>query len=233
MPTTVHFTDPSGRTHPAILALPAGPPRGGVIVIHDLTGHREDTTRHCARFAEAGYAALAPNLFSGFGCLVRTVSSMASGLGAAFEVIEAARTALIAHSGVPADRVAITGFCMGGGFALLAAANGRYAVAAPFYGVVPRSRRRLQGLCPTIAQFGERDLFLAGHPERLEAHLQALGVPHEVLVYEGVGHSFMNDHKEPWMKLGAYTPLRAAYDAGVEAKAWAALLAFLERHMLA
>jgi carboxymethylenebutenolidase len=228
---TVHFSSGGDRNHRAVLALPDGPPVAGVVVLHDLTGFREDTNRHCRRFAEAGYAAIAPDLFPSLGCIVRTVLAAVREEGEVFEVIEGARKALMEHAGVAPERLVVTGFCMGGGFALLAGASGGFAVAAPFYGRVPLSERPLKGLCPTIAQFGERDLVFKNDPARLSKHLEALGVPHEVLVHEGAGHSFMNDHPEWWMKLGPYMPMRAAYNAETEQVAWDAMMRFFKTHL--
>lgn len=230
---------PEGGERKASLALPPGAretdPVPGVVVIHDITGHRADTARHCRRFADAGYAALAPDLYDGWSpaCIVRCLLSAAREEGPAYTVVEAARQHLAALPEVDGARMGITGFCMGGGFALLAAADGAYAVAAPFYGTVPTDRERLRGLCPTLWQGGEGDVVFRPHARRLSAHLEALGVPHEVILHEGVGHSFMNAHPDPVFLLGRLTPMRAAYSAEVEALAWERLLAFFAAHGLA
>ncbi|MEZ4316460.1 MAG: dienelactone hydrolase family protein [Myxococcota bacterium] len=230
--SAVSLTTPSGAVHDAVLVRPEGEgPVPGVVVIHDITGLRDDTERHCQRFAEAGFAALAPDLYMGsVGCVLRTMVTMVRQRGAALEVIEAARAHLAGLPEVDAARISVTGFCMGGGFALLAAADGDFAVSAPFYGRVPLGPERLEGICPTIAQFGGRDLLFRRQASWLSRHLDTLGVPHEVVVYPEAGHSFMNDHPGLAFQVSRYTPLRAAYDAEVEARAWAAMLAFLERH---
>ena len=145
--------------------------------------------------------------------------------------VDARDPPLASTPGVDPGRLAVTGFCMGGGFALLAAADGAWAVAAPFYGVVPRSPQRLQGLCPTIAQFGARDAVYRGAARRLAEYLEALDVPHEVLIHEEAGHSFMNDHPDPLFGLARFTPLRARHHAPTEVAAWDALLAFFASHM--
>ena len=222
------------RTEQAVLSLPEGSgPFPGVVVVHDLTGFRADTRRHCTRLAAEGFAAAAPDLY-GSGrprCVVQTVTSLLRGKGRGLELIEATRTALAGHPQVDGARIGIIGFCMGGGFALLAAADGPYAVAGPFYGTVPQSRERLAGLCPTLAQFGRQDLLFRSHAERLQQHLEELGVTHEVVIHEGVGHSFMNDHPDPIFGLGRFTPMRARYEASAEADAWARLLPWFRHHL--
>ena len=223
------------RTHKAALALPdAGEPSfPGVVVIHDITGFSADLRRHCQRFADAGYVAIAPDLYHGRspGCVVKTLSSMRTGKGFAYEVIDATCKVLAARQDVDANRICVAGFCMGGGFALLAAANQTYAVAAPFYGAVPYKASRLDGLCPTIAQYGAQDTVFLPHAQRLARHLEELGIDHEVHIYDDVGHSFMNQLAGPLARVGRYTPIRAYYDANTEAKAWTKLLDFFDRHM--
>ncbi|MCO4745385.1 MAG: dienelactone hydrolase family protein [Proteobacteria bacterium] len=225
-----------GKSWPASMILPEGPgPHPGVVVIHDITGFRNDTLRHCRRFADAGYAAIAPDLYDGHSprCIVSTFATMAKEQGTALTLIEAARARLAEEENVDASRIAVTGFCMGGGFALLAGADGAYAVAAPFYGAVPAKQERLEGICPTLAQFGGQDLAFRGMSSRLSRHLTALGVTHEVIVHPDAGHSFMNDHPDLSFKSARFTPLRGRYEPEVEARAWARLLQFLGEHMSA
>ena len=61
------------------------------------------------------------------------------------------------------------------------------------YGEVPKDRSRLDRVCPVVASYGAKDR-VWGRPtaERLDRHLAALGVPHDVKTYDGVGHSFFS-----------------------------------------
>ncbi|MBT8466439.1 MAG: dienelactone hydrolase family protein [Myxococcales bacterium] len=235
MVESISISVPSGGTHEAALALPVAGESlfSGVVIIHDIYGFSADLHRHCQRFADAGYVAIAPDLYRGRhpACVVKTIRSMTTGRGFAYEVIEAARHALAARDDVDATRIAVAGFCMGGGFALLAAADQSYAVAAPFYGAVPHKASRLKNLCPTLAQYGAMDTPFLPHAKRLVEHLEELGIEHEVLIHENVGHSFMNQHEFRLAALGRHTPLRAFYDPDTEAQAWSKLLDFFERHL--
>lgn len=226
--------DVSGRKYDAALARPEGEgPWPAVVVVHDLPGFGADAHRHCDRFAAAGYVAVAPDLYRGgnAACVVQTLKSAATHKGHAYQVINGARQAVMARDDVDSERVAICGFCMGGGFALIAAADEAYAVAAPFYGTVPRAASRLRGICPTLAQYGVEDIAFVPQGQRLSEHLRELGIAHEVLFHEGAGHSFMNQLEGLAAKGGPYTPLRAAYNPEVEAVAWEKLLVFFEKHM--
>src|SRR5262245_44921511 len=122
----------NGASMRGFLALPAGPaPAQGwpaIVAIHDIFGFSPDIRRIAGRFADSGYAALAPALFDGAGapvlCVTRTVRDMLRGEGPAFERLDAARSFLAARAEIDAERVGVTGFCMGGGFALYWAARG-------------------------------------------------------------------------------------------------------------
>lgn len=229
------FVSVNGHAHEAHLVVPqiSKATFPGVVVIHDIVGFTPDLRRHCERFADAGYAAIGPDLYRGGhpSCVVKVLSSMATGSGFAYRVVDAARAFLAARADVDADRIGVVGFCMGGGFALIAAADQSFAVAAPFYGAVPKSASRLRGICPTIAQYGAEDTVYLSHARRLASHLEELGIEHEVHIYEGVGHSFMNDHRDRRLaRMARHTPIHAFYDPATEGRAWAALLDFFERH---
>ncbi len=223
-----------GGAHEGVLARPVSgdAPFPAVVVVHDILGSSADLRRHCERFADAGYVALGPDLYRGGrpACVIKTLTSMITNEGFAFDVIDAARKALCERDDVDPDRIAVAGFCLGGGFALVAAADQAFAVAAPFYGAVPKRASRLRGICPTIAQFGALDTVYLSHAKRLARHLEELGVEHEVHIYDDVGHSFMNQLEGKLATLGRHTPIRAFYDPATEALAWDRLLDFFERH---
>ncbi len=226
--------DVAGRPYEAAVSRPEGEgPWPAVVVIHDLTGFGDDVRRHCDNFAAAGYVAIAPDLYRGgnVACVVQTMKSMATNKGHAYAVVDAARRAVMARSDVDERKVGVCGFCMGGGFALISAADMTFAVAAPFYGTVPRQASRLQGICPTLAQYGSKDVAFVPHGRRLSEHLLELGVEHEVLFHDDAGHSFMNQLEGVAAVGGPYTPLRAEYDSDVEAVAWAKVLEFFGRHL--
>ena len=99
---------------------------------------------------------------------------------------------------------------MGGGFAMFFAARGGLKVCAPYYGDTPSSADQLRDVCPVVAGFGALDKQFATQGERLELHLTELGVPHDVKIYPGVGHSYMNYFGDGAMAaLMRRTPMRA------------------------
>ncbi|MFC7850969.1 dienelactone hydrolase family protein [Arthrobacter sp. NPDC057388] len=181
------------------LAQPAGAgPFPGVVMIHEAFGLTGQMRRHAHRLAEAGYLTLAVDLYSDGGprrCLVATMKSMLTGEGRVFADIAAARSWLQA-SPLSTGRTGVIGFCMGGGFALLAANDG-FDAASVNYGRLPRDpEAALRGACPLVGNYGAKDRTLRGAAARLEAALDAVGVEHDVKEFPTAGHSFLNDREE-------------------------------------
>ncbi|MEA2201098.1 MAG: carboxymethylenebutenolidase [Solirubrobacteraceae bacterium] len=229
---------PDGASLRAELFLPAGEgPHPGVVVLHESFGLNDDIRRIAARFAQAGYAALAPDLYSHgtrIVCLSRVMVDMLSG-SAAREIgdIHAAREALAARPQVDAGRIAVAGFCQGGGFALVAGAQPGFSAAAVNYGTVPSDRSQLDGVCPVVASYGGRDRVIGRKmAEQLERHLDALGVPHDVKTYDRAGHSFFSqvDGWQGWLAR-VPTPMAVGYDEQAAEDGWRRMLAFFEEHV--
>jgi carboxymethylenebutenolidase len=182
------------------------------------------------RLAEEGYVTLAPDLFyrggpgrvAGYGELPKALEMMAA---LKDDQIVADIDAAIAHlerdPGVRADRIGITGFCMGGRVSYLAACAlpERIKAAVPFYGGgIPVERT--DGLAgPVLALFGEDDPFI---PLTAVAHLRAegsrLGKQVDVVVYPKAPHGFFCDERD------SYRPEAAA-------DAWKRALAFFAQHL--
>jgi carboxymethylenebutenolidase len=189
---------PAGEAR-AYLALPAGEgPWPGVVVLHEAFGLDPDIRGHADRFAGRGYVALAPDLLSlgrpKLRCLIAAFRAMSRRSGPAFDVIEAARDAVAGRDDCT-GRVGVIGFCMGGGFALLAAPRRWFDASSVNYGVVPEDARDLLSTsCPIVGTYGAKDRFLRGAPERLERALAANAIVHDVKEYPGASHSLLNRH---------------------------------------
>jgi carboxymethylenebutenolidase len=183
----------------AYLAAPAGDgPWPGVVVLHEAFGLDPDIRGHADRFAGRGYVALAPDLLSlgrpRLRCLLAAFRAMSRRSGPAFDVIEAARDAVAGRDDCT-GRVGVIGFCMGGGFALLAAPRGWFDASSVNYGVVPEDAHELlRTACPIVGTYGANDRFLRGAPERLDRSLAANAIVHDVKEYPGASHSLLNRH---------------------------------------
>lgn len=213
---------------------PPGPgPHPALVVVHEIFGLNADLRRILGLLVDGGYAVLAPDLYSpGLRplCVARTVVDLVRGAAgtATMERLGEARDWLGRQAEVEPARVGVIGFCMGGGFALVAAAAHDYAAASVNYGVVPKDTAVLEGVCPVVGSYGGDDRALRDAPGRLETALDRLAVAHDIKVYPGVGHSFMNRSLPGWI---ADRAPAAGYDEPSAADAWRRIFAFLADHL--
>jgi carboxymethylenebutenolidase len=221
---------PSGNvTVRAFVAAPqAKDRRPAIIVIQEwwgLTDHIKDIVR---RYAAEGYVAIAPDLYSRLGNALTTDPGEAGKLMNTLKQEDGLKdlNATVAYlKSVPevdASRIGVTGFCMGGSYALmLACVNAEIKAAVPFYGQVPNPDTPLQKLaCPLLYIYGEDDGWITkADVQRLAAALKKYNKSGEIKTYPGAPHAFFRD-----VDKSVYRP-EAAKDA------WARTLAFFKQHL--
>jgi carboxymethylenebutenolidase len=199
---------------PFFTSVPAAPPPWpGVVVVMEGNGMSPQLLRVCERLAHEGYAAVAPDLFWRFGGSDPDKGDEhypnllhADGLSDIRESVGWLRA-------IGAGKVGITGFCMGGGYAYLAALKGEVDAAVPFYGGgIAQHLGTVQ--CPLLAFFGGRDEWIPrDQVAQVEAHHAG-----DVVVYEDAEHGFMRDGSENYHET-------AAKDA------WQRMTAFFAQHL--
>jgi carboxymethylenebutenolidase len=223
------------HTLKAYVAKPQGAgPFPGVVLIHDAFGRTPDLRRHTEWFAANGYYTVAPGLYSWgdskIRCLMATFKDMAARTGPAFEDIDAVRAWLEAQPDCT-GKIGITGFCMGGAFALFTAVGHGFAVSGVNYGMVPPDVDQLvKGACPIIGSFGAKDKTIKGGAAKLEKALTAAGIDHDVKEYPDAGHSFFNNHDTLSFKLLGGM-IGGFYHEPTEADARRRILAFFGKHL--
>lgn len=207
------------------LAEPAGSGKaGGVVVVQEWFGVNDHIKSLCDRFAHAGFLAVAPDLFHGklptnekeAGQTLSTLDKKK-----ALSEVGAAVAFLREHARCN-GKVAVVGFCMGGGLAFAAA---RYvdglAAAVPFYGLpdVPIDEFATMNHVPIQAHFAKTDDWAkASVAEEIQKKVRAGGTHMELYVYDA-GHAFMRDN-DP-----------RKYDATSAKVAWERTKEFLEKHL--
>jgi carboxymethylenebutenolidase len=202
-------------------AEPEGPPRGAIIVIHEIWGLVDQITCIADRWAAEGYLALAPDLLSDIGVTPAVGEELASlnadpdeerraslqpRLREALAPIRAPEyaTAAVARLRAVVDhlatlpgvdgRIAVTGYCFGGTYAFaLAAADERVRVAVPFYGTAPEPEAIARISCPVLALYGDLDPALIDRLPEVRDAMAANGVAFSDHVYAGARHAFFNE----------------------------------------
>lgn len=236
---TVGYRAADGLTVRSHLARPEGDgPFPAVLMCYEFWGmldvpgggpHMRDVAR---RFAEAGYVALVPDYYATRGQQPTMEGGTISGAPPDEEADRDLCTAvewLQQQPYVAADCIGVIGWCGGGRHALyLAARCPELRAAASFYGR-PVNRPGMEGpspidvvpemQCPVFGAYGEDDQAIPVDTVRqLDQALAQGGVPHEVHIYPGAGHAFMNDERD-------------SYHAASAADSWQRLLDFFGRHL--
>ena len=219
---------------PAWLAVPSNPgPVPGVVVLHDVRGMSEDYRKQANWLAEAGFEALAIDLYyrGGFPlCLRSIMRDFTARTGPAFDDVEAARAWLLAQSNCN-GKVGVIGFCMGGGFALLLVSGHGFSAASVNYGgkLPPDVDAFLQTACPVVGSYGGKSRWEQGVADQLEQALHRALVPHDVKEYPDAGHSFMNDYHPFILKILRITSIGYNEPATMDARR--RIAAFFHTHL--
>lgn len=223
--TNMAVTAPDGTEIRAYLAQPEGEgPFPAVIMVHEFYGLRPEMLGKAEALADEGYVVIAPNLFrSGTtNWIPRAIYQVITADTAQIDAdTEAVYQWLTAQPEVLADRIAIMGFCFGGGTALrYSLSNNQLAATAVFYGQVITDPAKLQALSgPVLGIFGGADASIPlEEVEALRQGLETAGVPHEITVYAGQPHAFVQGMDE-------------IAQGGPQQEAWQQLLAFLQQNL--
>jgi carboxymethylenebutenolidase len=206
------------------LARPEGAgPFPGLVIIHEIFGLNENIKDIARRFADAGYAALAVDLFAGRNraiCMFRFMGQMMLNPlnNESIQNLKDTLTFLSEQSEVDAAHLGAVGYCMGGGFAIAwACQDNRLKAIAPYYGANPRPLEAVARMCPVVGSYPDKD-FTTRAGQKLDAALARYDVPHDIKIYPNTRHSFFNDQGP-------------AYAEAAARDSWPRILSFFSEHI--
>jgi len=204
----------------AYRADPSGRPRGRVVVVQEIFGVNNHIRSVCDRLAEAGYVALAPQVFDRIernfetGYSPDEVAHARTFIpkldwGKVMDDTEAAINELKKEGAV-----AVMGFCLGGSVAWIAATKvGGLAAAVCYYGGQIMQHIDKKPRCPVQMHFGAHDTHIPVSDVEIMQRKQPQA---EIYIYQHAGHGFHCDE-------------RGSYDQPSSRIAWERTLGFLKR----
>lgn len=207
----------------------AGPPSGmgpGVLVLHAWWGLNDVFRGVCDRLAQAGFVALAPDLFSGE--IARTVEEAEQHqqnwdeAKAVPPILQQAVDELRKNPAVSDNGLGVIGFSMGAYWALWLAEQEPELIRAVtlFYGTNGGAGDFQQSIAAFLGHFAENDPYETEESIRaLEENLKGANRPTRFYTYPGTGHWFIEEDR-----LDAYNPQAAKM-------AWDRTIAFLREQL--
>jgi carboxymethylenebutenolidase len=218
---TINLETSYGPTTAHVAAPDAAQPDAAVILIQEWWGINDHIRDLAGRYAREGYLAVAPDLYRG---KLAKDSQEASKMMQDLEIDDGIATIkqtaeeLTGTRGI--EKIGITGYCMGGTFALRAACViETLGAAAPFYGDIPEEDVLAKLKVPTLFIAGARDNWIT--PEKVEGLKDAArkyDLPVEVVSYDA-DHAFFNDTRPE------------VYDAGAAQDAWRRVLELFDTRL--
>jgi carboxymethylenebutenolidase len=180
-----------------------------VIVIHEIYGLSDWVKSLGDQLAEAGYIAIVPDLLSGMApggaggtkeigdrdAVTRAVRGLpAQQVTADLNAVAEYVSKLPACNG----KIAVSGFCWGGGQSFrYATDNSSLKAAFVFYGDPPPADSMAKIKCPVYGFYGGKDARITQTVPKTEKEMKAAGKTYEPVVYEGAGHGFMRAGEDP------------------------------------
>ena len=191
---TLNLMTSNGATT-AYVARPEADYTAGVILIQEWWGINAHIRDIAGRYTNEGYLCVAPDLYRG---RLAANSEEASTFMHALEIedgMETIRKAVdAARDTYKVEKFMITGYCMGGTFALRAACDlPDLKAAAPFYGDIPEEDILKNLKVPTLFIAGKRDAWI--NPEKVNGLKEVAAkysLPVETISYDA-DHAFFND----------------------------------------
>lgn len=212
---TLSFSTPNGDTT-AYVAMPDTPNGKAVVIVHEWWGLNDHVKDIAGRYASEGFIGIAPDLYRGkIATNPDEASKMMHALATEDGLLTITKASDAAREAYGVSHLGITGYCMGGTFALRAACQLEgFSAAAAFYGDIPEDEILQKLSTPTIFISGTRDAWI--NPEKvaqLEDATSRFELPVQSVKYDA-DHAFFNDTRPE------------VYDERAANDAWALVIGF-------
>ena len=211
--------------------------RPGVIVVHEWWGHNDHARNRSKMLAEAGYTALALDMY-GSGKLANHPKKAGEFMNAAFSnwVDSQARynkalEILKRHKTVDATRIGSIGFCFGGAVSIkMAKSNADLKGIVGFHSALPMEPAITKNSMKAAVLIinGSEDEFLK--PETVSAFSEDMfkaNVDFTYMNLKGVKHSYTNPEADEFNK--KFTLPALQYNKKADEQAWSEMLKFFQR----
>jgi carboxymethylenebutenolidase len=179
-----------------------------IVVIHENKGLNDWARSAADQFAEAGLIAIAPDLLSGLGPNGGKTSDFPSADAATQALYKLPPDQVTADLNACADyvaklpactgKVAVGGFCWGGGKTFNYAASGAPIKAGfVFYGSAPKPEQMAGIKSPVYGFYGGNDARISAAVPDVTQQMKTAGKKYDPVIYEGAGHGFMRAGEDP------------------------------------
>ncbi|MCU1227668.1 MAG: Dienelactone hydrolase-related enzyme [Acidobacteria bacterium] len=213
-----------------------------VVVIHEIFGMSDWVQMEADELAAAGYIAIAPDLLSGMGPKGGGTGDFADGNAVGKAIRDLPPDQITSDLNAVADyvaklpaangRVAVAGFCWGGGQAFRFATNRpSLAAAFVFYGTGPEPESIAKINAPVYGFYAGNDARVGATVPKTQELMKAAGKTYDVVTYEGAGHGFMRAGDAPPPSSDADEKTKEAYAGNRKARdtAWVRWKGVLEK----
>jgi len=180
-----------------------------VIVVHEIFGLTDWVRGVADQLAEAGYIAIAPDLLSGAGPNGGGTASLGGNDGVRKAIMSLPADQVTADlkavaeyiKGLPAcnGKIAVAGFCWGGGESFRYAIHNKDLKAAfVFYGPPPASEEALAAIsCPVYGFYGGNDARITSTVPKTGEMMKKATKTYDPVTYQDAGHGFMRAGEAP------------------------------------
>ena len=225
----ITFQRPDGKSSSAYLVEPVDPKNApGVVVIQEWWGLDDEVKAVADRLAKAGYRALVPDLYRGKLALeANEAEHLMHDLNFGDAASQDVRGAVQYLKATGSNKVAVTGFCMGGALTVLSACNvPELDATVVWYGNPPLEYVNSSAIkTPMLAHWALHDEFFSpAGVDQLEEKLKSAGVNYEFHRYD-TKHAFAN----PKSDSRGLPPLK--YNAQAAQLAWDRTFEFLKKNL--